>query len=346
MDAVIAICKNNIDVNKIFVNNNKSITIDGTTACGKTTISSQLGLQVIKTQRNNKIDEINSSNISFLGYIFSGIVDRSINNDWVICDRVIHNNYDWSIIWSLLTLFIEKYDNVEVDYETHSEFFEELKKICYHYVNSSTFEFCRRYGNIICLIDSNVQRVRARLNTRCEKSDVERSKLLCYVPIQNEFYKCVYHRNLCIDLNWFPDDTNLNIINMGIVEFIKYIIMNYCKIIMKQPKFNNNYKPIMTMNTLPYSFKNDARKYILDAHVYRNVKRAQWSLPDDKISVPFGLNVKNIQNRHGDFYNIMFQNELYYENRYKSILKIIEDSKEEKLRVVEEEEDDDEEDTL
>lgn len=177
---------------------NRSLCIDGTAACLKTTILLNLQSKHFNIQKINKVSlstDINSLGPAALGYITRGI--RLLNTPKVtFFDRSPLNCVEWHVLWSLFDVYQKTFGNVKPSDVKHTaewklfvkDFnlrFDMLKDAVWYKDFSSKI-------NRIAIIDSNVENVRRRMANRNRPSDIIRSNWLFYPDLQNMMYRNLY----------------------------------------------------------------------------------------------------------------------------------------------------------
>lgn len=210
-------CLTEIDLS-MLTSNHKSLSIDGTACCFKTTILDELGqyYHVTKTQHRETIMNPNTFGPSFIGYASAGSVYHQSTNSFIFNDRSILNNFDWSsIIWP----FLNQTKNVQVDSDEFKESLSSFDERINTYKNLASIESFFSKFNTIALIDSDENAVRERMVRRGTKSDLDRAGWKHYIAVQNHFYK---KRYLFIDLNWFKDLPKTYVI-AGLVKYFKHV---------------------------------------------------------------------------------------------------------------------------
>lgn len=210
-------CLAEIDLS-MLTSPHKSLSIDGTACCFKTTILDQLSqnYHVTKTQHRETIMNPNTFGPSFIGYAAAGSIYHQSTNAFIFNDRSILNNFDWSsIIWP----FLNQTKNIQVESDEFKECLSSLDERINTYKNLASIEAFFSKFNTIALIDSDENAVRERMLTRATKSDVDRAGWKHYIVAQNHFYK---QRYLYIDLNWFADLSKNDVI-AGLVKYFKHV---------------------------------------------------------------------------------------------------------------------------
>lgn len=178
--------------------------VDGTSCCKKTSILEATGFEnIMKVQKNRKFINANTFAPSMLGYVSAGMLDILSTVEPTFMDRSPINVLEWHFLWKFMHKFYTKFGNVLPDprsNDEHRRFFTEFDR---------TFNdlkvYCKMYTrllDIVCIIDSNIERCDGDRSRRNEGTDLERSSWKFYTFMQNRMYERL-HR--CIDLAWFDN---------------------------------------------------------------------------------------------------------------------------------------------
>lgn len=200
----------------------KSLCIDGTACCFKSTILDnlkRLKYFTTKTQYRENIINPNTFPTSVIGYAAVGSLYHQISEKIILNDRYVLNNWDWNIIWQYLdkhrkTQYLRSSENYIILRQKFEELIDSYLKV------DSLSDFFSSF-NCIALIDSRIELVENRMRKRNEGSDFERSNWECYVDFQNLFYSKCYPT---IDLALFDEFTISETIE-GLVKFFEKIII-------------------------------------------------------------------------------------------------------------------------
>lgn len=262
--------------------------VDGTSCCKKTSILAATGIpDVLKVQKNRKFVNANSYAPSMLGYISTGILDIMSATEPKFMDRSPLNVLEWHFLWKFMDKFYTMFGNMLPDVENderHIDFFNEfdrlfidLKNYCYIY---------SRWLDVVCIIDSNIDRCDGARMRRNVGTDYERSNWKFYTFMQNRMYS-VLHK--CIDLVWFDSE------NMECAEVVVVIATYLRNVVTKFPKLSQRHHGRMDfalpvpVNDVDFTLKN------YSTFVYREIIRqsAQNTIRqsvDNQSSWEFDLN--------------------------------------------------------
>lgn len=175
--------------------------IDGTCATGKSSSLSNM----FKTNTHLNIFGINTHPYSSIGYYYSSLkmLSEKARVSNIVADRTPYNNlYPWISIWQMIALIEkEKYTKSRNSYTTefNTEEYNLIPNIFNDYLLNKFRDFLDIYPDYvytefvsttktILVVDSNENKVKARLASRNENSDLERSKWMCYITLQNFAY--------------------------------------------------------------------------------------------------------------------------------------------------------------
>lgn len=199
-------------LSELFNNVNNSnvrvdvITVDGTCACGKTTICSE--------KVNNYLPKmpIDTDNLSALGYFYTAnaICQKFPENVW---DRYPGNNIMWSVIWLCINKakdLLKKRKTVQniTDFD-YDGLLAEWDKIFDFSIRKDLFDnFMDKYGLFtVLVVDSNEEAIISRIRLRNEGTDMERSYWFSYFTVQSWFYAKFHllfpERTYLVDLSSF-----------------------------------------------------------------------------------------------------------------------------------------------
>lgn len=165
-----------LDLFKNKIKNLKNLTfkvnaliIDGTCACGKSTLCNKLNKTTgaIIYKNKDKLIQRDTNSATTLGYIYKSFFDINNIKGKCILDRSPLNVLDWAQIWIALSKY--KHESFNDIYLFGKDYFYDAPTIL--------------------LIDSDILAVHERLKNRNTGEDIIRSDWDHYIYIQNNFYK-------------------------------------------------------------------------------------------------------------------------------------------------------------
>lgn len=269
--------------------------VDGTSCCKKTSILASTGFtDVLKVQKNRKFINTNSFAPSVLGYISAGMLDIMSAAEPTFMDRSPLNVLEWHFLWKFMDKFYSMFGNVTPDvetYEEHADFFNDFDRVF-----ADLKDYCdifNRSLDIVCVIDSNLERCDADRLRRNEGTDYERSTWKFYTFMQNRMYR-VLHR--CIDLAWFDSENmDCNDIVIIVASCLKNTLMKFPRQPRRHDGRVNFYLPVPTNGT-DFTLRN------YSTFVYREIIRqkaqelVRRELADDRVDVNSIENRVNLDN--------------------------------------------------
>lgn len=263
--------------------------VDGTSCCKKTSILAATGMEnIMKVQKNRKFVNVNTFAPSMLGYISTGLLDVLSTAEHAFMDRSPMNVLEWHFLWKFMHKFYTEFGNVLPDPDNKAEhgiFFVEFDRIF-----DDLKLYCKSYRallDVVCIIDSNVDRCDRDRLYRNTGTDFVRSSWKFYTFMQNRMYKRLYR---CIDLAWFDnDDMECGNIIVLIASCLKHALLSFPKIPQRHYGRVNYCLPI------PIHPNNDLTLRNYNTFVYREVIRqkaryAVQSTEDDVDVSQFTMN--------------------------------------------------------
>ncbi|UBZ25623.1 TK3 [Carcinus maenas nudivirus] len=221
--------------------------LDGTCCTGKTSLVGKY--PNIKTNTSLNSIGMNTNPASALGYYFSSLKlmnefvnENKLIDDLIFSDRTPWNNFLWALIWKLLAVMSA--ENVSIQAKmgysnsyTYMNALENNTLVYSDYVlnlwsqimDSVHTEVWLELINTtipIFLVDSNEDDVYKRLIQRNTGSDLERSKWVHYIAVQNYAYTYLaqkFPKHICIiDINRYK---NMN--HADVLEAVEDVLKNY-----------------------------------------------------------------------------------------------------------------------